>query len=177
MKLSHLPLYGLALLLFSACQEIEIEDGRIPAQYLEQAQQLVGDYPGVMEREAATLTIALDGDKLILTANRDLLGGACESSIGDLLAIRGRERDGVTELRSAKFAFDANQCSFNVEGNRLNFTVRQRNGNIELNASILERSELRRICRPQCDPWGRCDDNCEYERDDYYLTGRFTKSR
>lgn len=176
MKLRLFSLIGAAVFSFTACQEVDIVDGRIPAEYLEQAQAIVGDYTGAMEREAITLSVRLDGDKLIMTSDKDLIGEGCESTIGDLTKVRVDKDDDVVEVEGATFAFDPNLCGFNVEGETLQFSIRERNGNVRLDASILAYQDWVEDCHIECGaPGSGCRRVCRWRSENRYLRGRFNK--
>ncbi len=176
MKLRLLSLLGAAAFVFTACEEVDIVDGRIPAEYLEQARSIEGEYSGMMERQAVTLNLRLDGDRLVLNSDRDLIGEGCESVIGDLTKVRVDQEDGNTVVEGAKFDFDANMCAFNIEGRSLDFRIRNRNGVTEFNASILAYRDWREECRVECSPPnGGCRRICNHYPNDQYLNGRFRK--
>lgn len=176
MKLRLLSLIGAAVFVFTACEEVDIVDGRIPAEYLEQAEAIVGDYQGVMERSPATLSVRLDGDRLVMTSDRDLIGEGCESRIGDLTKVRVEKEDDVVEVDGATFAFDPNLCSFNIEGESLQLRIKERNGVLNFDASILSYVDWVEDCRIECGhPNGGCRRVCNRRAEYNYLRGRFQK--
>ncbi len=186
MKLKLLSLIGAALFIFTACNEVDIVDGRIPVEYLAQAQEIVGDYRGVMERAPVILSFSLDGDRLILSSDRDLIGEGCESQIGDLTKIRARKEEGKVVVEGAKFVFDPNLCSFDVEGEILRFGIHKGlDGVFVLDASILSHTDWDTDCRVECshnplDNSSRsrgygCRNVCERRAQYTFLHGRFQK--
>src|SRR5262245_17869826 len=76
------------------CNEVDIVDGRIPAEYLEQSRAVVGTYNGHMDGRRVALSVALEGDRMVMTASPDMLGDNCQSQIGNLLKVRVDEDNG-----------------------------------------------------------------------------------
>lgn len=109
-----------AFLLLASCKEIQFADGRIPAEYLEQAQKFAGTYQGQFEGEKGSLTIAFNGDRPEVSfssgrGHRDLLGGECDSMIGQIVSA---EVSSKKNIKFVTFAFDPGACS-KIQGRHL----------------------------------------------------------
>jgi hypothetical protein len=149
----------LALLFaLSACKEIKVKDGEVPDEYRAMAQAYMGTYSGVMEGSRATVTLALQGRKVVLTykdANgTDILDPRCDSKIGNLQSVGVSKVRNLTgqapaayKLDSATFAFDANRCWGSVEGREVVLDFSKKAAHIRVDASILLREEWQRDCR------------------------------
>ncbi|MDR3606134.1 MAG: hypothetical protein P4M08_02005 [Oligoflexia bacterium] len=158
----------------SACEkEIQIIDGKIPAQYLPEAQAVMGSYSGIFDDNSNVLTAQLSGNYVSLTAQQDLLDPRCQSHIGSLKTV-GVTKDGQQNphITSAAFDFDPNDCvSFSGRSLELFF---QSNGVVH--ARLLQTYEP----VPQCSaaggyPGGVPIQNCWTDYVPVYLTGTFSK--
>ncbi|MCM2323517.1 MAG: hypothetical protein NDJ90_09675 [Oligoflexia bacterium] len=123
-----LPLLAVALLAVAGCkQRVEIKNGMVPDELMPYAQALVGEYRGQVERKANTLTIGLDGNRLVVTTSEDLLDPVCESQLGDLLTVAYKEKDKQIRLTNAELKFDPALCSDRVEGREVHITFEEGN--------------------------------------------------
>lgn len=174
MKLFAMAFLGLGL---SACDsELEIKDGRIPAEFLPVAQLYVGNYRGQVERQAMNATLALDGDKLTLTTAEDLVGSACESKIGNLQKILYRERDKQIQITEAIFELDPNLCGNNVEGRAVTLTFLEDKTARTFDLRYLDHQETQWDCSGYYDdPW-RYSPACRRVWVKVYTTGRFVRN-
>lgn len=166
---------------FSGCDDVDIKDGRIPAEYLEQARALEGVYPGQMDRKPVDLSIQMAGDKVILTSSADILGEGCQSFIGNLRKVSVDKTNQGYRVKGAKFDFNPGRCSINVSGKSLNFTLKQRGEKTELVASLMQSTEWRRECHVECSHGGPhggtiCKNVCESVPYSVYLNGKFVKA-
>ena len=166
--------------LLVGCNDVDVVDGRIPAEYLEQSRVLVGTYAGQMEMRAVTLTLALDGDRMVMTSSPDFLGEGCQSAIGNLKKVKVDGNNNNYTVEGGSFAFDPNLCSMNVRGRQLDVRLRNRNGRIELTTSVLAETEWRQECRMECRPMPGggmdCQQRCDYVPYSTYFDGRFVKT-
>ena len=172
----------------SACKEIKVTNGEVPDEYRAMAQSYIGTYKGLMDGRPATLTLALNNRKVVLSykdANgRDLLDPRCKSKIGNLESVSvskvraSADSEPIAyKLDSAKFAFDANRCWGTVEGREvvLNFTKKQTR--IRVDAVILVREDLQRNCRIESgNPRGGLPPSeiCDQQPVATYASGRFS---
>jgi len=144
------------------CKEVEIENGQIPDEYLEQAKFFAGDYFGSFNGFKGTLTLSLDGNKMVASYKNkfgtDLVDPKCNSEIGDLLTINVKKSGDKYTLKRATFSFYPNLCHAEIEGEKLRLNIVEKSGGIHLKVSILE--------------WGYWDQECEYI---YTGNGGFTK--
>lgn len=168
------------LLLLAGCDEVKIEDGRIPAEYLDEAAAATGTYAGTMDSRAVSLNVSLIGDRLRVQASPDFLGTGCDSSFGNLEKVRVEREGNSYSLESATFAFAPNFCAPSVVGREVVFGIRSRNGQTELSASLLQDSRMERECRMVCSPGGPggapvCREECTMRPIQVFLTGRFYK--
>lgn len=140
LKLKQSAMAVLALVALSACNEIETPDGRVPAEFLGYAQQLVGSYGGQFEGQPTTIGLQMNGDMPYVTVTNtgnDILGPSCRSQIGQLVSIRGEKHNNNTySLESATFAFSPGNC--NAQGRTVTFEFSRDYRTID--ASILQSS-------------------------------------
>lgn len=101
-----------ALFALVGCKDIEIKDGRVPAEYLAQAKAFEGSYHGRMDARPGTMQIIFDGDRprMVWNNGADLVDPSCSSRIGDLLSVHveGQQNPVIT---GATFRFDPGYCS------------------------------------------------------------------
>jgi hypothetical protein len=131
---------SLGAILLTAC-ETKVEDGRVPSEFLSTAKQYEGTYTGKMEKTPAQIKVWIDNqDRAHLSYQDnntgDILGKACGSQIGQLIAIDGSNN----QLKRADFAFDPGECS--IPGNSV---MAWTEGN-KITLQILIRYDQRREC-------------------------------
>jgi hypothetical protein len=147
------------ILVLSACKAIKVENGEVPDDYRAMAQGYMGTYAGTLDGVSASVTLTLDGRKVLLSykdANgTDMIGAPCDSKIGNLQTVsvsKTRSLDASSpvtyKLDSATFAFDPNRCWGSVSGREvvLDFS-RKAAGHIRVGTSILINQEFQRDCR------------------------------
>ena len=168
------------ILLLSGCKTIEIENGEIPSEYLTVAQQFVGDYEGRFNGFAGTMSLALQGNKMILSyANEfgdDILDPRCETEIGDLKEIEASGSEEKPEIDGAVFEFFPNLCNTRVEGAYLYLAINKKDDQIKIGVRLLERYERWRECRTEYDRRGRRHEVCEDKWEPRFISGRFTRN-
>lgn len=175
---------GFIALVFSGCDEVDIQDGRIPAQYLDQVRALTGNYiissgTGFGSAPAHSLSVSLAGDRLVLTARPDLLNPNCHSTIGLLRKARIDEENGQYTVEGGSFYFNPGNC-VSVEGKKLDVDLRVRNGSIQLHTSVLEGTDWREECNIECYPVSgggvQCERRCYMTPYSRYIESTYTKT-
>ena len=144
-------------LALSACKTINVKDGEVPDDYRAMAQAYMGSYAGSMNGVAGTITLALNGRKVVLSfkdsrGSTDILDARCSSRIGDVQTVsvsKVKALDGAVsyKLDSASFAFDPNRCWGSVDGRELVLDFKNKSGHTRVDVSLLMRQEFRRDCR------------------------------
>jgi len=162
------------MLFLSGCRSVDIVDGRIPAEYLEQVQMVLGTYSGSFDGRAVTVDISLNGDRLVFAPRRDLISDDCASTVGNLTKVYldGTEDDYTVE--GGRFDFNPNRC-VSIMGDSLEIRLRMRDGNLRMNLSILERMDWRRECHVSCTPMNGCRQDCRMIPDNRYMRGRLDR--
>ena len=162
------------MLFISGCRSVDIVDGRIPAEYLEQVRLLLGTYAGDFNGRAVRVDISLDGDRLVFAPQSDLIGNDCASSVGNLTKayLEGSEDNYTVE--GGRFDFNPNRC-VSVMGESLEIGLRMRDGNLRMNLLILERMDWRRECHLSCTPMNGCRQDCRMIPDNRYMRGRLDR--
>ncbi len=101
----------MGLISLAACDEVEFRNGRVPAEYVAQAQASAGTFKGKFLGQEGELTLSLQDDVALLTYNsdkgNDLLGNECQSRIGHLKKARIKDNKRITHLY---FSFNAGKC-------------------------------------------------------------------
>lgn len=153
-RLLRLSALGFAVLAFTACKEIKVENGEVPDQYRDAAKAYTGVYKGKMDGDAGQVTVALSGRKVVVTykdaEGTDILEPACKSQIGLLTKVKA-SKDGKTyKLDQATFAFEPNNCWPSVDGRELTLDFKKKESKgvtqIQMSASILLRQEWQQNC-------------------------------
>ncbi len=120
-KFIFVSILTLNALLFTACNEIEVDDGEIPQQYRQAVQPYMGTYSGKIKGVNTQITISMHGNKPILTVsnntNNDITGSNCWSKVGDLISFQATEHNKTAQhnnktysLEYANFDFDRGMC-------------------------------------------------------------------
>jgi hypothetical protein len=175
-----LSLLLISVLALAGCKTIEIENGQIPAEYLETAKQFEGTYSGSFLGKSGSITLALNGDKPTLSYQdkdgNDLLGTNCNSQINNLMWIKGKEKNDTPVLQGAAFALDAGNCRLNVQGKEVVLAFSNQYQTIKV--YVLEETRWERKCRwePGNPPYNSGREVCEYNQAPIYLTGKFNKN-
>jgi hypothetical protein len=118
---------------------IDLQDGRVPAQYLSQVQDWVGQYAGDFDGSRVVVDLSLQDDRPVLTVSRDLLGADCGSRLGHIASVSVRNPKTDSLVRQLDFQIDYGKCR--IDGHTV--TVR---GKLQRNGSVpgLQISYLRR---------------------------------
>ncbi|HEY8271168.1 MAG TPA: hypothetical protein VIG33_09800, partial [Pseudobdellovibrionaceae bacterium] len=99
----------LTLFTLTACKTIDINEGRVPSEYLAQAKQLAGTYKGSFNGVAGDLVISFNGDKPVVKYHNshgdDILNNNCHSSFGDLLQVTVKNERKNPSVSRALFDF------------------------------------------------------------------------
>lgn len=173
---------GFAVSIIGCNQDLTVTDGQLPNEFLPAAQKFVGTYQGQMEHHSVILTVNLDGNRLLVAANNDLVDAACQSKIGVLKSISYQQGDnnGPVTLSNAIFAFDPNLCGNDVSGRELKFTAVTPGPavttDVTLDAEILDHVEIQEDCEIIMPPYPNGGtQRCTYRPVRYYREGRFVK--
>lgn len=168
---------GLATIALVGCNGVfQIENGRVPAEYLEQAKQVEGEYTGKIGRKTASMRIQFEGDKPVLTMT-DPAGERCEAEIGNLETVYYQKRSNPVRITGVAFAFDANKCSHDVQGKQVVFWV----GDKYFDMQIFAYRDWERKCDTVCNPGNppyvppSCNQQCHMEPRDVNVLGRFAR--
>ncbi len=172
--ITRLSLLAICLLAVG-CKTIKVEDGKIPNDYIIEAQKYVGSYSGAFEGRDGKLDISLEGNTVHLQfldgKNNDILGDECSSQLGLLqeITVSGSKKNPI--LDRAAFALDPAKCSDRLLGRSVNLYFSHQG--TQLNVAILHRTESVYRCEPG-GPVGGAP-RCNYETEYRYLRGRFQR--
>jgi hypothetical protein len=144
MKFKHYAVLALIALSASACEkDIQIVDGQIPAQYLPEAQAMMGTYSGRFVNSSNALNLSLEGNLVVLTPAHDLIDVRCGSSIGALTSVGvTKDANKVHHITSATFDFNPGLC-IDVQGDHIDLSF---NTDTDVTASIYDHSDARVVC-------------------------------
>lgn len=148
-RLRIIVLAAFTLFAFTACNEIEVQDGKVPSQYVQYVSPYLGTYSGMMEGKLTQITLSMNGDKPVMSVSNaygdDILVSNCESKIGDLTTVKANEVSKKKyELDYVAFAFNPVNCLM-VEGRSVILRFKKTN---EFSISILNRDERVTRCLP-----------------------------
>ncbi len=131
-------------LLLQAC-EVSVDDGRVPPEYLTEAQGYAGTYLGEFDGRPGTLALSVREDGYVEVATPGFEGGdiydvGCGSKIGPLLRIAGNQPKDKSQApilerlvlgfhRSAMACIASDEIVFNFGKNK--------QGRIDINASLV----------------------------------------
>ncbi|MGZ3742566.1 MAG: hypothetical protein ACXWRE_08120 [Pseudobdellovibrionaceae bacterium] len=172
----------ITFLLITACKTVDIKDGRVPSQYLSEAQKLAGTYKGSFNRVPGNLTISFQGDKPVVAYHNshgdDILNNNCHSSFGNLLQVTVKEAHHTPYISNADFDFDAGDCSLMVSGRDISLDFKQTDQGITVNLSLLMEIRQHQVCSwaPGNPPNIPPTQNCTLQQDPVYLGGHFVRS-
>ncbi len=171
---------GLSAMAAIACNEIDVPNGQIPADYRETAVAYMGTYTGRIDGRTGQLTFTMNENGKVTAQysdarGNDMLSPECGSIIGNLKQIRGNERGGRKTLEWAAFAFNPNNC-LDVMGEELSVSFKtESNGQVKINTQLLLSFERYEDCwwapRPGGGSQRECRTNYQYD----YLNGVFKK--
>ncbi len=176
MKLQITFLFFSALIL-SACNEVAVEDGVVPAEYAGYVKPYLGTYYGQVEGKQTEITISMSNNTPEVTVRNaegnDITGSSCRSRVGLLKRIKAEDIGNKNYvLERATFALDPGFCM--IQGREVAFNFKSSN---EFRLEILERED-RRICPPPRNGppgTGPIDEPCDEFGTVTYLTGHFRK--
>lgn len=163
---------GIALILTAlalvGCKDIQIQEGRIPAEYLPVAAQYMGNYSGQFNGTPAEISLWLEGDvvkvKYVDARGSDILAPQCESSFGHLKSITVSGEQKNPQLDVANFAFDPGKCPNMAMGRMLVIMFKKKSSTLKMAPAILQR-------------WDRCPwPECTNPDRDVYLRGELNKT-
>lgn len=144
-------LLGFLILGFTACKSVDIQDGRIPQEYLAEARQLSGVYEGMFNNVLGDLIIDFDGDRPVVTYRNDqdddILGMNCESSIGALKKVSLKGSRGDLRVGRAVFEFNPGRCYKSVQGREITFIFKQTQKGLRIEAGLLRDLGEQQRCR------------------------------
>ncbi len=143
-------------LVFSGCKStVPISNGEVPDQYLDHAKKATGVYHGQFNNVSGDLVINFSGNRPTVTfkkgSSRDLLNSGCKSKIGSLREVDVKGDSSNPRITSAVFDFDPGQCRSYVEGRSLRIDFKEKNGMIQLDTSVVQKSTEALYCDPY--PW------------------------
>lgn len=158
---------GVALVL-TGCKEIQIQEGRIPGEYLTTAARYMGSYSGQFNGTPAEISLGLEGDvvkvQYVDARGSDILAPQCESSIGHLKSITVSGDEKNPQLDVANFAFDPGKCPNMAMGRMLVIMFEKKSSSLRMAPAILQR-------------WDRCPwYECTNPDRDVYLRGELNKA-
>ena len=168
------------LFVFSAfglgCEE-KVSDGKLPAQFLDEAQRFIGNFYGKFNGKVIRVKTVLDSENRLIVKSYDdvdapfLLSG-CSSRIGNLLSINTGNNGNKFEY--ALFEFDGKSCGLPENGLRIS------SGNNQIIAiSLVKKSH--KVSREHChgvDRVNRGMRTCEMVTEtvvDEWISGTFKK--
>ena len=171
-----------AILALTACEDINTPNGEIPADYIPQAQKLMGVYRGQFNRISTTVILSLQDRTPVVevhnSQNNDLLGANCYSRVGKLKKIHVDD----SSVGSAVFEFNRGNC--NVQGTEI--TLHFRNNSMN-EIDLLESTSWENVCYPSAGftsmltppipPPPTHEPNCRWESRQNYITGKFTREQ
>jgi hypothetical protein len=103
--------YLLVIVALAGCgTTIDVQDGRVPAAYLPQAQDWVGKYVGDFDGHRLAADLSLQDDRPVLTVSRDLLGEGCGSRLGNVASVSVNKPKNDALVGQLDFTIDYGKC-------------------------------------------------------------------
>ncbi len=142
-------------LLQSACHEISIHNGKLPAELQAQSRQLDGVYRGSFAGQNSQIQIqTLQGKPQIsfeYAEGNHPFGRACEFAVGDLSQlhlekVENIENENPSQKISSTFQFEAKNCDIPLAAHELTVQAEKVDSHIELTLQLLEKEETQRVC-------------------------------
>jgi hypothetical protein len=149
MKKFSLPFMALLMVsALSGCVDtIDVKDGRVPESLLSAAQLWTGSYSGRFDGLSTEMTFSLDGDRPVVTFNRDLAGNTCNSRVGELKSIGHEKAESGETVENLTFELDPGQCGFQLQGRSLSMSATVSGGKVtSISMSYLKRTEMVQHC-------------------------------
>jgi hypothetical protein len=164
---------SVSVFVLSGCnQPVKVVDGKVPAQYLPQAQAVMGNYVGSFGGVATTLTATLKDDRVVLTSSVDLLGAYCGSSFGLLTSAWATgSSDQDASLTEATFDFNAGKCSAYVLGQSVTLSF---NSPTQFSMQLLDHMDQVEHCEVVGGPYPHQE--CRMESVPVYVQGDFKRA-
>ena len=160
----------------SACNEIDAENGEVPAEYVQQVRPYLGQYFGKVDGKPMEINIVMNGNKPELKVKNafgnDITGQSCRSQVGDLKSFKAKDLGNKNyALEHVNFYFDTGFCMFQGKVVTLKFESAT-----EFDLEILEKDDRSRLCLPRNGPPGAPPiDECTEMGEVRYLRGSFSK--
>lgn len=164
--MKYSALFFSTLLCLSACKSVDIQDGKVPSEYLAQMKKYEGIYHGSFESNASQIEIRFKNDipEVIYTDEfgHEILDEKCHSHIGQLKKLTVYDEDNNTFNSQAVFAFDPGSCT-DVKGRELTLELKDEK---KFTVEILNEVHQSMSChRGGCHPIGS----------NIYLEGSFSR--
>jgi hypothetical protein len=146
---NRLTYLSVIFLLLAGCKTIELENGVIPAEYLDQAQRFVGQYEGHFNGFKGVLTVSMKQNQPSIQwkdrRGNDLLAPKCKSQVGLAKSIYTETNNQQTIVREITFSFDPGQC-IEVEGRQLTIKFFPHGDRHRIVATILNKMDQGQEC-------------------------------
>lgn len=169
----------LSLSVLTSCNEVEVENGEVPSEYVSQVKTYLGPYKGLMDGQPTEITLSMSGNTPVMTVKNsygdDLLLRNCKSVPGRLLTVTARNIGNKKyELGRVTFAFSSGRCSW-IDGNivTLEFT-----NQTKFNLSIVDKDTRAMVCPPtgpSISGAPPADPTCTEVGNVTYFRGQFSK--
>lgn len=156
----------IAVLGLAGCEDVQIENGEIPADYLLDAKKMEGYYHGTFGGNESALTIYFDGNRPLLKFDEDPIGKDCHSKIELLKVVNIDNQDNHFVLNRAEFGFNSGECVA-VKGHSISIEF---SGLNNLSVKILHHTAHVVTCNP-----GRPGSGCHSSQRPFYITGKFSR--
>lgn len=174
---------GLMTVSLVACNDVEIEGGEVPAQYIDYVKPLTGTYSGLMENgRPVNLEFALVDHKVVARVLGDFLGEGCETELGRLKRVKFAENaGGRLELERAVFALDPNKCAAKIQGREFELTREDSVAGARYSVRIHSENARHYFCEPTASLNGasvalrQSAFDCRWEESKDYLSGSLAK--
>jgi hypothetical protein len=127
--------------ILSGCdgQTIKATNGELPSETIPYLQPYLGTYSatrviGLQSYHSGTVTLSLEGTKVVAEMTFDLLGNGCDAKLGELEEVTVQSEQGATPtLGEASFALDPGTCGSTFADDPVTFTFDS--GNFEMHYS------------------------------------------
>lgn len=150
MKVSKLILPCVAVVMLVGCK-VKTPNGQIPQKYAAEAQKLMGNYKGKMQKgSSGVLSLRLVGTKVVAKFSKPLF--TCGGTLGNLLSVEASGK----RVTQATFQLKGANC---VEGSTVSLAVSK--DNRVLSATVLDDTEYYQSCPTDEEIW-----SCESGKED-----------
>lgn len=168
---------SLCAIALSACNEVTVDDGIVPAEYAPYVQAYLGTYQGQVDGKPTEITITMTNNIPAVTVRNaygnDITGMNCRSQVGRLKSIKAEERGNKNYvLERVNFDLDRGFCM--IQGRAVTFNFKSAN---EFSLEILNQDERKNCPPPRTGPpgTGPIDEPCDEFSTVNYITGQFKK--